>query len=108
MSQWFNLEAALQTTGVTESYVKEAIKKQFDNAPKRKDDEKTQIMQMIGLTFSRIKSSLKLTLKSADFNWEKVMLLRLLLTPQAWRVALVCQHSILVSVNTPIWQLLAM
>ena len=48
--------------------MKEAIRKEFDNAPKRKDDEKTQIMQMIGWTFSRIKSPLKLPLKSADFN----------------------------------------
>ena len=38
-----NLEAALQTNGVIESDVKEAIKKQLDNAPKRKDDEKTQV-----------------------------------------------------------------
>ena len=49
MSHWFNLEAALQTNGVTESDVKELIKKQFENALKRKDDEKTQMMQMIGL-----------------------------------------------------------
>ena len=49
MSKWFNLEAALQTNGVTKSDVKEVIKKQFENAPKRKDDEKTQMTQMIGL-----------------------------------------------------------
>ena len=48
MSQWFNLEAALQTNAVTESDVKEIIIKQFENAPKRKDDEKTQMTQMIG------------------------------------------------------------
>ena len=53
--KWFNLEAALETNGVTESDgltesdVKEVIKKQFENAPKRKDDEKTQMTQMIGL-----------------------------------------------------------
>ena len=29
--------------------VKEVIKKQLDKAPKRKDDEKTQMMQIIGL-----------------------------------------------------------
>ena len=40
LSQLFNLEAALQTNGVTESDVKEVIKKQIENAPKRKDDEK--------------------------------------------------------------------
>ena len=45
----FNLEAALQTNGVIESDVKEVIKKQLDNAPKRKDDKKTQITQIIGL-----------------------------------------------------------
>ena len=49
MSQWFNLEAALKTNGVTESDVKEIIIKQFENAPKRKDYEKTQMTQMIGL-----------------------------------------------------------
>ena len=37
----FNLEAALQTNGVNESDVKEVIKKQLDNALKRKDDGKT-------------------------------------------------------------------
>ena len=45
----FNLEAALQTNGVIESDVKEVIKKQLDNAPKRKDDGKTQMTQIIGL-----------------------------------------------------------
>ena len=45
----FNLEAALQTNGVIESDVKEVIKKQLDNVPKRKDDKKTQITQIIGL-----------------------------------------------------------
>ena len=46
----FNLEAALQTNGVIKSDVKEVIKKQLDKAPKRKDDEKTQMTQIIGLT----------------------------------------------------------
>ena len=49
MFQWFNLEVALQNNGVTKSDVKEVIKKQFENAPKRKDDEKTKITQIIGL-----------------------------------------------------------
>ena len=49
LSQLFNLEAALQTNGVTKNDVKEVIKKQFENAPKRKDNEKTQMTQMIGL-----------------------------------------------------------
>ena len=44
-----NLEAALQTNGVIESDVKEVIKKQLDNAPKRNDDEKTQMALIIGL-----------------------------------------------------------
>ena len=44
----FNLEATLQTNGVIESDVKELIKKQLDNAPKRKDDEKIQMTQIIG------------------------------------------------------------
>ena len=45
----FNLEATLQTNGVIESVVKEVIKKQLGNATKRKDDEKTQMTQIIGL-----------------------------------------------------------
>ena len=45
----FNLEAALQANGVNGSNVKEVIKKQLDNAPKRKDDEKTEMTQIIGL-----------------------------------------------------------
>ena len=49
MSHWFNLEATLQTNDMTESDVKEVIKKQFENAPKRKDDEKRQLTQMVGL-----------------------------------------------------------
>ena len=36
----FNLEAALQNNGVIEGDVEEVIKKQLDNAPKHKDDEK--------------------------------------------------------------------
>ena len=39
----------LQTNGVTKSEVKEVIKKQFEKAPKRKDDEKTRMTQLIGL-----------------------------------------------------------
>ena len=45
----FNLEAALQTNGIIESDVKEVIRKQLDNAPKCKDDRKTQMTQIIGL-----------------------------------------------------------
>ena len=45
----FNLEAALQTNVVIKGNVKEVIKKQIDNAPKHKDDEKTQIKQIIGI-----------------------------------------------------------
>ena len=106
----FSLEAALQTNDVIKSDMKEVNKQQFDNAPKRKDDEKTQMMQIIGLirrvflyfcdttdidsTFSRI----KLTLMLVEFKWEKVIILWLLLTPRAWRVVLVCSHSISVSV----------
>ena len=54
MSLWFNLEAASQANGVTESDVKEVIKKQFENAPKCKDYEKTQMTQMIGLIRSML------------------------------------------------------
>ena len=43
------MEAAQQTNGVIEINVKEVIEKQLDNASKRKDDEKTQMMQIIGL-----------------------------------------------------------
>ena len=43
----FNLDAALQTNGVIESDVKEVIKMQLDN--KRKDDEKTQMTQIVEL-----------------------------------------------------------
>ena len=39
----------LQTNGVTKREVKEVIKKQFEKATKRKDDEKTKTTQMIGL-----------------------------------------------------------
>ena len=45
----FNLETALQTSGVIKSDVKEANKKQLYNAAKRKDDQKTQMTQIIGL-----------------------------------------------------------
>ena len=102
MSQWFNLEVALETNGVTKSDVKEVIIKQFENAPKRKDDEKSTITQMIGLirpSFSSIKLSLKLSLKLLEFKWEKVIIiLHFLLTPRAWGVILVYPHSISVSV----------
>ena len=70
-----NLEATLQTNDVTESDVKEVIKKQFENAPKRKDDEQTRMSQVIGinttnidLNFSSIKLSLKLSLKLLQFT----------------------------------------
>ena len=102
MSQWFNLEAALETNGVTKSDVKEVIIKQFESAPKRKDDEKSTITQMIGLirpSFSSIKLSLKLSLKLLEFKWGKVIIiLHFLLTPRAWGVILVYPHSISVSV----------
>ena len=39
----------LLTNGVTKSGVKEVIKKQFENAPKHKDDEKSRMTHMIGL-----------------------------------------------------------
>ena len=45
----FNLKNALQTNDVIESDVKEVIKKQLDNAPKREGDEKIQMTQIIGL-----------------------------------------------------------
>ena len=45
----FNLEATLKTNGLIESSVKKVIKKQLDNAPKCKDDGKTQMTQIIGL-----------------------------------------------------------
>ena len=32
-------------------WMKEVIKKQLDDAPKRKDDEKTQMTQIIGLSW---------------------------------------------------------
>ena len=54
MSRWFNLEAALQTSGVTESDVKEVIKKQFEDALESKDNEKIQITQMIELIRSML------------------------------------------------------
>ena len=51
--------------------MKEVIKKQFENAPKRKDDEKTHTNHVnnkinstnVDLTFARIKLSLNLSLK---------------------------------------------
>ena len=39
----------MQTNGVTESDVKEVIKKQLENAPKCKGGGKTQMIQLIGL-----------------------------------------------------------
>ena len=48
----------------------------------------------VDLSFSRIKLSFTLL----EFRWEKVIILRILLTPRAWRIVLVCPHSILVSV----------
>ena len=39
----------LQANGVTESDLKEVIKNQLENAPKRKDGDKTQMIKMIGL-----------------------------------------------------------
>ena len=64
----------------------------------------------VDLTISRIKLSLTLV----EFKWEKVIILRLLLTQRAWRVVLVSPHSISVSaiINytkliTPIWHPLA-
>ena len=54
MSHSFNLEAPLKSNGVTENDLKEVIKKQFDNVPKQKDDEKTQMVQMIGLIRSML------------------------------------------------------
>ena len=54
MSQWFNLEGALLTNVATERDVKEVIKKQFENAPKHKDDEKTRMTHIIGLMQPRL------------------------------------------------------
>ena len=73
----FNLEAVLQSNGVIESNVKKVTKKQF----------KTTYVDLI---FSRI----KLWLTLVEFKWERVIILRLLLTPRAWKVVLVCPHSI--------------
>ena len=53
----------------------------------------------VDLTFSSIKLSLKLSLKLLEFKWEKVMILQFLSTPRAWRVVLVCPHSVSVSVT---------
>ena len=39
----------VQTNDVIKSDAKKVIKKPLDNAPKHKDDEKTQMMQIIGL-----------------------------------------------------------
>ena len=45
----FNLEFALQTDGALKSDMNEVLKKQLDNASTRKDDEKTQMTQIIAL-----------------------------------------------------------
>ena len=91
--------------GITESDVKEIIKKQLENAPNGKDDEKIQNdannrinTTDVDLAFSCINLSLKLSLKLVESKWEKVIILRLLLTPRAWRVVVVSPHFILVSV----------
>ena len=52
--------------------MKEVIKKQFENVPKRKDDEKTRMTQKLGLIRAiltyLIKLSLKLPLKLLEFK----------------------------------------
>ena len=53
---------------------------------------------IVDLTCSHIKLSLKLSLKLLEFKWEKVVILRLLLTPRAWRVVILCPHAISISV----------
>ena len=58
---------------------KKSSKKQLGKAPKRKDDEKTQMTQIIGL----IRPMLTYLFSAS---------------PGAWRVVLVYQHSISVSV----------
>ena len=63
----FNLEAALQTNGVIESDVKEVIKKQLDNAPKRKDNEKKNTID----TNHRINTA---NADLVEFKWEKVII----------------------------------
>ena len=45
MFQLLNLEAALQTDSVTESDIKEVIKKQLKDAPKRKVVKKTKMIK---------------------------------------------------------------
>ena len=45
----FSLETALQTNGVTKSDMKQVIKKQLENVPKRKGGEKKMQMMKIGL-----------------------------------------------------------
>ena len=45
----FNLEFTLQTDGALKSDMNEVLKKQLDNASTRKDDEKTQMTQIIAL-----------------------------------------------------------
>ena len=45
----FNLEVILQTDGALKSDMNEVLKKQLDNASTRKDDEKTQMTQIIAL-----------------------------------------------------------
>ena len=69
--------------------MKKVNKKQLDNAPKRKGDEKTN------------DSNYRINTTNADlaeFKCKKVIILLLLLTPRTWRVVLVFPHSILVSV----------
>ena len=70
--------------------MKEVIKKQLENTPNGKDDEKTQNDKInttnVDLTFSSIKLFLKLSLKLVEFKWDKVIILRLLLMLQTYRV----------------------
>ena len=61
----FNLEAALQTNGLIESDVKEVIKKQLDNAPKWKDDGKTQMTEIIEL----IRPMLIYLFQASSYRW---------------------------------------
>ena len=101
MSQWINLEGALETNDVTKSDVKKVSLRTLPNVKmmKIKNDANDRINTTnIDLTFSSIKLSLKLSLKLPEIKWEKVIILRLLLMPRAWRVVLVCRHFISVSV----------
>ena len=85
----FNLEAALRTNGVMKAIWK--------------NSSKSNLTMLLNVKMMKKHKDVNYRINTTnadlvEFKWEKVIILRLLLTPRAWRVVLVCPHSISVSV----------